>query len=259
MQKLACLTVDTLQSLGLRNDESFNAFYDVILVKTKELESLSDPVLPRKRRAPSRYEVGTGKPLYPNTALDFYRSIFYEALDTIISAIKERFNQPAFIVYQNLESLLVKASKGEDVAKELDAFMNDFHGDVCPTTLHAQLSTFKVLMKGNDIQCFDDILSAILSLNVDERQFIDLVVTLCKLIHVNPATSASVERSFSAARRVKTWLRSKMTQACFTQLSILNTHKEKLDKISLVSVANAFVSLNENRKRNFGVFTDSDF
>ena len=114
-------------------------------------------------------------------------------------------------------------------------------------------------MKGNDIQCFDDILSAILSLNVDERQFIDLAVTLCRLIHVNPATIASVERSFSAARRVKTWLRSKMTQACFTQLSILNTHKKKLDKISLVSVANAFVSLNENRKRNFGVFTDSDF
>ena len=58
---------------------------------------------------------------------------------------------------------------------------------------------------------------------------------------------------------MKTWLRSKVTQARFTQLSILNTHKEKLDKISLVSVANAFVSLNENCKRNFGVFTDSDF
>ena len=154
--------------------------------------------------------------------------------DAIISAIKERFNQPAFIVYQNLESLLVKASNGEDVAKEPDAFLNDFHGDVCPRTLHAQLITFKVLMKGNDIQCFDDILSAIQSLNVDERQLIDFVVTLCKLIHVNPATSASGERSFSTARRVKTWLRSKMTQARFTELSILkpsgNTHKEKLDK-----------------------------
>ena len=154
---------------SLRNDESFNAFYDVILVKAKELESLSEPVLPRKRRAPSRYEVGIGEPRYPNTARDLYRSIFYEALDTIMSAIKELFNQPAFIVYQNLESLLVKVSKGEDVAKELDAFMNNFHGDVCPTTLHAQLSTFKVLMKENDIQCFDDILSAIQSLNVDER------------------------------------------------------------------------------------------
>ena len=106
---------------------------------------------------------------------------------------------------------------------------------------------------------FYDILSAIQSLNVAERQFIDLVVTLCKLIHVNPATSASGERSFSTARRVKTWLRSQMTQARFTQLSILNTHKEKLDKISLLSVTNAFVSLNENRKINFGVFADADF
>ena len=124
-QKLARLTVDTLQSL--RNDESVSAFYVVILIKAKELESLSEPVLPRKRRVPSRYEVGTGEPHYPNTAQDFYRCIFYEALDTIIFAIKERFNQSAFIVYQNLESLLVKASKGEDVGKELDAFMIDFH------------------------------------------------------------------------------------------------------------------------------------
>ena len=85
-QKLARLTIDTLQSL--RNNESFKAFYDVILIKAKELESLSEPVLPRKRRAPSRYEVGIGEPHYPNTARDLYRCIFYEALDTIKSAIK---------------------------------------------------------------------------------------------------------------------------------------------------------------------------
>lgn len=256
-QNLADLTVKTLQSL--RNEESFNAFYDVVLIKANEIESLSEPVLPRKRRAPSRYEEGTGEPYYPATPREYYRSIFYEALDTIILAIKERFSQPAFIVYRNLESLLVKASKGEDTTKEQESLMSDFHGDVCPVLLRAQLATFKVLMKGTDIECFEDILCAIQSLNANERQLIDLVVTLCKLIHVNPATSASGERSFSTARRVKTWLRSQMTQGRFNHLSILNTHKERLDEISLVSVANAFVSLNDNRKRNMGVFTDADF
>jgi len=50
-----------------------------------------------------------------------------------------------------------------------------------------------------------------------------------------------------------------MTQGRFNHLSILNTHKERLDKISLVSIANAFVSLNDNRNRNMGLFTDADF
>lgn len=76
-QNLADLTADTLESL--RNEESFNAFYDVVLIKAKQIESLS-PVLPRKQRAPSRYEEGTGEPYYPATAREYYCFIFYEAL-----------------------------------------------------------------------------------------------------------------------------------------------------------------------------------
>ena len=43
------------------------------------------------------------------------------------------------------------------------------------------------------------------------------------MIHVNLATSAAGERSFSTARRMKTWLRSRMLQARFNHLAILNT------------------------------------
>ena len=53
-------------------------------------------MLPRKRRAPSRYEVGTSEPQHPSTARDYYRGLYFEALDCLTSAIKERFNQPAF-------------------------------------------------------------------------------------------------------------------------------------------------------------------
>ena len=35
------------------------------------------------------------------------------------------------------------------------------------------------------------------------------VIVICKLLLVNPATSATGELSFSMARRVKTWLRAK--------------------------------------------------
>jgi len=37
------------------------------------------------------------------------------------------------------------------------------------------------------------------------------VTTLLKLLLVSPASSAEAERSFSALRRLKTWLRSTMT------------------------------------------------
>ena len=82
------------------------------------------------------------------------------------------------------------------------------------------------------------------------------IVTICKLLLVNPATSATRERSFSAARRLKTWLRSTMSQDRFSNLTVLNMHKERTDKLCLADVANEFVSRNDNRTRNFGTFKE---
>ena len=48
------------------------------------------------------------------------------------------------------------------------------------------------------------------------------------------------------------------TQTRFSNLTILNTHKQRTDKLCLVAVANEFVALNDNRKGNFGTFRKSD-
>ena len=42
----------------------------------------------------------------------------------------------------------------------------------------------------------------------------------------------------------------------FSNLTILNTHKQRTDKLCLIDVANEFVALNENRKSNFGTFKE---
>ena len=84
------------------------------------------------------------------------------------------------------------------------------------------------------------------------------VISVCKLLLVNPATSASGERSFSTAGRLKTWLRSTMTQERFSNLTILNSHKERTERLSLVDIANEFADRNDNRKINFGIFKESD-
>ena len=87
----------------------------------------------------------------------------------------------------------------------------------------------------------------------------DEIITICNLLLVNPATSAAGERSFSSARRLKTWLRSTMTQTRFSNLTILNTHKQRTDNLCLIDIANEFTALNDNRRKNFGTFKESDF
>ena len=110
-------------------------------------------------------------------------------------------------------------------------------------TLNVQLEIFKVLMKDGEFTCFDDILAKIKQLSEAEKCMITEIITLCKLLLLNPATSAAGEGSFSSARRLKTWLRC---------------HKQRTDKPCLIDVANEFAALNENRKSNFGTFKESD-
>ena len=115
-----------------------------------------------------------------------------------------------------------------------------------------------MLIKDAQINCFADVLKVVKSLTDYERHMITEVIVICKLLLVNPATSATGERSFSMARRVKTWLRANMKQQRFNNVALLHTHKARTDKIRLLVVANEFVQRNENRFRNFGKFTDLD-
>ena len=113
-QRLANLTKETLTKM--RNDQNFDHFYANVSRKSEGL--VGEPTLPRKRRAPARLEVGAGAPSYPQTAKDHLRRVYYEAIDLIVSAIDQRFNQESFTSYAQMETLLVKAANGEDYEAE---------------------------------------------------------------------------------------------------------------------------------------------
>ena len=69
-----------------------------------------------------------------------------------------------------------------------------------------------------------------------------------------PATNATSERSFSALRRLKTWLRSTISECRLNWSMILHIHKDKTDALPIKGVANEFVTRNESRRRLFGHF-----
>ena len=75
---------------------------------------------------------------------------------------------------------------------------------------------------------------------------------------VAPATNAQSERIFSKMKRIKTYLRSTMTNCRLNNLMVLSVHKELLDSLDLISVGNDFVSKNQRRKNMFGTFIAQD-
>ena len=73
-----------------------------------------------------------------------------------------------------------------------------------------------------------------------------------------PTTNAVSERSFSALKRVKTYLRSTTGDSRLNNLTMLHVHKDRTDALTLVDVANDFFGEKENRKQLFGKFSAKD-
>ena len=105
-KKLVSQTVETLKLI--RNDKSFDALYDSVLEKKKAFNGNIDyPILKWKTQAPGRYSLGKDPDEYPTTARDNYRKVYFEALDLLISHIEQRFQQPSFEIFKQIQSLVL--------------------------------------------------------------------------------------------------------------------------------------------------------
>ena len=67
-----------------------------------------------------------------------------------------------------------------------------------------------------------------------------------------PMTSTTAEQTFSSLRRLNNYLRSTMTQKRLNNVVLMHTHKERIDKINLLSIAKDFVTSNKRRANYFG-------
>ena len=99
-----------------------------------------------------------------------------------------------------------------------------------------------------------DVITFIRDLSTASRCMFSEVVTVVNLLFVMPATNATREMSFSALRRIKTYLRTTVSQKRLNHLMVLHAHKEFTDKLDLNVIANEFCAGNEYRMFKFGKF-----
>ena len=80
----------------------------------------------------------------------YYRQLYYEAIDTtIVSCLKDHFEQPGYQTYSNLEQLLIKVCQGKEFVEELDLVCHFYKEDLQKPLLRVQLQTLNVDFKSN--------------------------------------------------------------------------------------------------------------
>ena len=252
-QRVAAMTVKTLQSL--RSDSNFDLFWRKAEI-TRQKFDIDAPELPRKRKLPRRLDDGNAEPEFSSDCKQHFRQQYFEAFDLIVNSITGRFDQIGYKVYKNLQDLLINAIKNEPYEDEL-SFVKNFYGDdIDPFQLKLHLQILATNFPNESVPSLTifDIKDYILSLSLRERALLSEVCTILELILVLPSTNAVSERSFSAMRRVKTYLRSTMGQERLNNLLTLHVHKDHTDELDLMAVANEFVSHSEHRLSTFGKF-----
>ena len=145
-QHNANLTKDALKKI--RNDDCFATFYQTVLRKKQLHVSITELQVPRNKRAPGRFEVGTGTPLFPVTPEQVYRKIYFEALDLIVSSIEERFDQPSFKAYSDMESLLIGVLSSQDVSSQINYMKENYADDVRTGYLFFPTGNFESVDQG---------------------------------------------------------------------------------------------------------------
>ena len=247
--ELAMMTVATLEAE--KNEANFEQFYGIV-TETAKSQKVDDPVLPRQRKIPIKLD-GTMKPIpIFSNVYDFYKFYYYEALETIISNIRERFEQKGYKMVMTLENLLLKSAMWRDYQEEL-AEVTDFYGsDLNRNDLEIQLLTYKVkfmeFKTGN--VTLNDVIEFMRQPGYSD--FFPEISTVLRLVLVLPASNAQSERVFSILKRIKTPIRNSMEQERLKNIMILNIHSNEAKTLNLAEVANDFVSALPGRKSDFG-------
>ena len=258
-KRTAELVVSVLE--GLRNKDSFKNLFQIITDNASTIYFIVQLGLSRKRKAPQYFTLHyvdgnqrTVQAHHPFTAQNRYCESYFEAVDNMISAIRERFKQSSFEAYENMESLIVKTITSEDASKEASYLKANYGTEINInqfSTVEADI--LRTIFRELKPACFGDILNEVESLPKGQLCLLSNFKIL-ELLLGNLATIATPQRSFSLARRIKTWLHSTSAASRFNSFSILHAHKSVTDSTDLVEVANEFTSKCDSRKRIFGRF-----
>ena len=108
-QRISRNTVSTLEPV--RSDQNFNLFYEKVK-KFAHDHDVDEPSLPGKRKPRMTIEnyFNTTESDQPETPEDEYRRKYFEAIDLVVSCIKNQFDQDDFEMCALCEQLLVKAA-----------------------------------------------------------------------------------------------------------------------------------------------------
>ena len=236
--------IKRLESAVIAQRDKFEAFWERTTAKAAELD-IDPPKLKRATRPPRRLDEG-GPAHHPASAEEGYRRIFYAAVDTLAATLKARYETGD-------ESLLAVAEEalltGERAATEKTA--RSFGLSDSRLWLHAEMLRDICNRRGSRVTNMHE-LTQLLQGDPALCEMLPEVSQLVRLMLTVPATSCASERSFSLLRRLKSYLRTTMSQPRLNHAALCATYCDDLGALNMDEIVSEFSRRSGQRIRLFG-------
>ena len=240
-----------------RDASAFQIFYQAVLLEANG--KTEPPTLPRYSNPPKRINDGDANFRFA-TAEHYHRREYFEIMESLSGELDARFDQKGFHLAALVEATILDNCSGKSypIPKEVqDLYSKDLNIDrlqtqlsMLPDLVKSYVLEGKQITKVTTIRTLCDVLNAFPIV----KDMLSEVHSLLILYMTIPVTSSTAERTFSALRRLKSYMRSTMTQERLNNVMVAHIYKEITDRISLINIAQRFCSANDRRKVYFGHF-----
>ncbi|KAK1889542.1 52 kDa repressor of the inhibitor of the protein kinase [Dissostichus eleginoides] len=200
----------------LRNEKGFCDIY----AQSIELASTID-VVSSKKRVTNRQQNRANTP--SQSIEEHYRlNLFYPFIDHVTSQLNTRFvenSEPAMLATYLIPSALSRLTKDKQ-----EMMVSWYREDLPqPDSIDQEIHRWKVKNQPPTLL----VLTAKDTLNMINVQYYPNIHCILSIYLTLPMTTCSCERSFSALRRLKTWLRSSIGNDRLSGLAMMHVHRNR--------------------------------
>lgn len=169
-------------------------------------------------------------------ATSLYRVAYYGIIDQVMGEVNRRFQQPSYKILASIESTILEAANGKfSVLNQITDLMKN----ICSADVYFSKLESELLLSGFIRQSLPDVKevrSVYTVVSVFEQDstagvILANVKSLLQIYLIAPMSVAAGERTFSVYRRLKSYLRTTMTERRYNNMLVLHIHKEQMPLI----------------------------
>ena len=216
-------TVGTLK--GLRSSEEWEKLWEGVTTKAASLQiSVESPRSARCRRLPARLQgvIVTSETLGNRSLpVEEYRTQLYFATIDMVGEIEKHFDSINLSLMKAMQALTPRSPKFLDYDTLLP-FLSHYCIPQVEEVRTELLTAKQMLVSTEGLKTLYDVYDQLGTVPLGFPQLMECL----RIAMAFGVTSASAERSFSSLKRVKTYLRSTMTQERLNSLALLYIERE---------------------------------